>query len=41
MLRNYLTELKKSLLQSGMATGAASFHAQQRVEKALKAVLEE
>lgn len=31
----------ESLLQSGLATGAASFHAQQCVEKALKAVLEE
>ena len=30
-----------SLLESGLATGAASFHAQQCVEKALKAVLEE
>ena len=31
----------ESLLQSRMATGAASFHAQQCVEKSLKAVLEE
>jgi HEPN domain-containing protein len=31
----------ESLLHSGLATGAASFHAQQCVEKALKAVLEE
>ncbi|MCI5134690.1 MAG: HEPN domain-containing protein [Candidatus Electrothrix sp. AW2] len=31
----------ESLLQSGVATGAASFHAQQCVEKALKAILEE
>lgn len=30
-----------SLLESGLATGAASFHAQQCVEKSLKAVLEE
>lgn len=30
----------ESLLHSGVATGAASFHAQQCVEKALKAVLE-
>lgn len=29
-----------SLLQSNLATGAASFHAQQCVEKTLKAVLE-
>ncbi|MGE0085493.1 MAG: HEPN domain-containing protein [Desulfococcaceae bacterium] len=31
----------ESLLQSRLATGAASFHAQQCVEKSLKAVLEE
>ena len=30
-----------SLLDSGLATGAASFHAQQCVEKALKAMIEE
>ncbi len=31
----------KSLLESKLATGAASFHSQQCVEKSLKAVLEE
>ncbi|MBF0413437.1 MAG: HEPN domain-containing protein [Desulfamplus sp.] len=31
----------KALLQSKLATGAASFHAQQCVEKSLKALLEE
>jgi HEPN domain-containing protein len=31
----------ESLLQSKLATGAASFHAQQSVEKSLKAILEE
>jgi HEPN domain-containing protein len=31
----------ESLLQSKLATGAASFHAQQCVEKSLKAVLKE